>query len=286
MAVYERIWRRYEGRLTPLGRRWTVITRYALADAFSSRIFTAFYVLCLLPTLAGLFVVYLSHNAGLLEQIGLTREFVGGLTELFFQLLFTWQAIPAFFVAVIVAPSLVSADLANNALPLYLARPITRRDYVVGKIAVLALLLSPITWIGGLAVFGLQSSLEGGGWWRGHWRIAAAYLIGHLTWIVVISLLTLAISAWVRFKPAARGALFGIVFILAGFAEAVNGVTGSSLGDLVHLIRAILNVVLWIFGLPLRNDLPIAAAWLTLAASCALSLWLLHRKLRAHEVVS
>ncbi|MCU0302893.1 MAG: hypothetical protein MUC56_02390 [Thermoanaerobaculales bacterium] len=286
MAVYERIWRRYQGGLTPLGRRWTVITRYALAEAFSSRIFTAFYVLCLLPTMVGLFLVYLSHNTGLLEQIGMTREFVGGLTELFFQLLFSWQAIPAFFIAVIVAPSLISADLANNALPLYLARPITRRDYVVGKIAVLALLLSPTTWIGGLAVFVLQSSLEGGGWWREHWRIAAAYLIGHLTWIVVISLLTLAISAWVRFKPAARGALFGIVFILAGFAEAVNGVTSSSIGDLVHLVRAIINVVLWIFGLPLRNDLPIAASWLTLAAACALSLWLLHRKLRAHEVVS
>jgi ABC-2 type transport system permease protein len=285
VAVYERIWRRYQGRLTPIGRRWTVVTRYALAEAFSSRVFTAFYVLCLLPTLVGIFLVYLSHNAGLLENIGLTREFMGGLTDFFFQVLFSWQALPAFFVAVIVAPSLIAADLANNALPLYLSRPIDRRDYVVGKLAVLAILLSPITWMGGLLIFVLQSHLEGGGWWRVNWRIGAAYLIGHLTWIVVISLLSVAISAWVRFKPAARGALLGIIFILAGFAQAVNAVTGTSVGDLVHLVRAIVNVVLWIFGRPLRSDLPISASWLTLAATCALSLWLLHRKLRAHEVV-
>lgn len=286
MAVYERIWRRYGGGLTAIGRRWTVVTRYALAEAFSSRVFTAFYVLCLLPTLVGIFLVYLSHNLSLIERIGLTQEFMGGLTDLFFQVLFGWQALPAFLVAVIVSPSLIAADLSNNALALYLARPITRRDYVVGKLAVLFLLLSPITWIGGLAIFLLQAHLEGGGWGTANWRIGAAYVIGHLTWIVVISLLTLAISAWVRFKPAARGALFGIIFILAGFAQAVNGVTGTSIGDLVHLLRAIANVVLWIFGAPLHGDLPIGAAFATLIGTCLLSLWLLHRKLRAHEVVS
>jgi ABC-2 type transport system permease protein len=285
MAVYERIWRRWDGELTPIRRRWTVVTRYALADAFRSRIFTAFYVLCLLPSLIGLFLVYLSHNASLLESVGLTSEFMGGLTDVFFQVLFSWQALPAFFIAVIVGPSLIAADLSNNALSLYLARPINRRDYVLGKMAVLALLLSPVTWIGGLLIFVLQAYLAGGDWGADNWRIGAAYVIGHATWIVVVSLLTLAISAWVRFRPAASGALFGIIFILAGFAQAVNAVTGTSAGDLVHLVRAMVNVVLWIFGEPLRSDLPIAASWLTLTATCLLSLWLLHRKLRAHEVV-
>ena len=39
MAVYERTWRRYLGELTPLRWRWLVVTRYALADAFASRLF-------------------------------------------------------------------------------------------------------------------------------------------------------------------------------------------------------------------------------------------------------
>jgi len=286
MAVYERIWRRYQGDLTPLRWRAGVITKYALAEAFSSRIFTAFYVLCLLPTLIGVFLVYLSHNVSLLKQVGLTEEFMGGLTAVFFQFLFLWQALPAFFVAVIVSPSLIAADISNNALSLYLSRPVDRRDYVLGKMAVLGLLLSPITWMGGLLIFVLQAYLEGGGWGGENWRIGTAYLVGHLTWIVVISLLTLAISAWVRFKPAARGALFGIIFILSGFAEAINAVTGTSVGDLIHLTRAIVNVVMSIFGAPTHGDLPIALNWLTLIATSLLSIWMLHRKLRAHEVVS
>jgi ABC-2 type transport system permease protein len=285
MAVYERIWRRYGGQLTPLRWRASVVTRYALADAFASRIFTAFYILCLLPTLVGVFLVYLSHNTSLLQQVGLTDEFMGGLTALFFQYLFLWQALPAFFVAVIVSPSLIAADLSNNALSLYLSRPIDRRDYVLGKMAVLAILLSPITWIGGLLIFTLQVYLEGDGWGFANWRIGLAYVVGHITWIVVISLLTLAISAWVRFKPAARGALFGIIFILAGFAQAVNAVTGSSVGDLIHLTRAIFNVVMAIFGGQTEGNLPIALNWLTLIVTSLLSVWMLHRKLRAHEVV-
>jgi len=285
MAVYERIWRRYAGDLTPLRWRAAVVTKYALAEAFSSRIFTAFFVLCALPTLVGVFLVYLSHNVSLLQQVGLTEEFMGGLTDIFFQVLFAWQAFPAFFVAVIVSPSLIAADLSNNALSLYLSRPINRRDYVIGKMAVLGLLLSPITWMGGLLIFFLQAHLEGNGWWLENWRIGAAYFIGHITWILVISLLTLAISAWVRYKPAARGALFGIIFILSGFAEAVNAVTKTSMGDLIHLTRAIINVVMSIFGGTTHGDLPIALNWLTLIATCVLSIWMLHRKLRAHEVV-
>ena len=285
MAVYERTWRRYLGPLTPVRSRFLVVTRYAVADAFASRLFTAFYAACFLPSLLGLFFIYLSHNASLLQQLGMPSDLMDVLTSRFFMLLFSWQAVPAFLVALIVGPSLIAADLANGALPLYLGRPIDRRDYVLGKAAVLAILLSPMTWVMGLAVFGLQAYLEGGAWWLDNWRIGFAYLVGHATWIVVISTLSLAISAWVRFKPVARGALFFIFFILWGFATAVNQFTGTSLGDLIHLVRAINSVVLSLFGAPTPSKLPVVWNWLTLAVTTALSVWLLDRKLRAHEVV-
>ena len=285
MAVYERIWRRYGGQLTPLAWRWLVVTRYALADVFASRLFTAFYAVCFLPSVVGLFFIYLSHNVSLLQQLGMPQDLMNVLTSKFFMVLFSWQAIPAFLVTIIVSPSLIAADLANNALPLYLARPINRREYVVGKMAVLGILLSPMTWVMGATIFGLQAYLEGGTWWIDNYRIGLAYLIGHLTWILVISVLTLAISAWVRFKPAARGALFAIIFILAGFAQAVNGVTRSSWGDLIHLVRAINSVVMSLFGAPTPSGLPVSLNWLTLAGVTVLGIWLLDRKLRAHEVV-
>jgi ABC-2 type transport system permease protein len=285
MAVYERTWRRYAGALTPVRWRWLVVTRYALGDAFASRLFTAFYALCFLPSVVGIFFIYLSHNVSLLQQLGMPPDLMNVLTDQFFMLLFSWQAMPAFLVAVIVSPSLIAADLSNNALPLYLSRPIDRHEYVLGKMAVLAILLSPMTWVTGLFIFLLQSYFEGAKWGIENYRIGMAYVAGHVTWIVVISMLTLAISAWVRFKPAARGALFAIIFILAGFAEAVNGVTRTSFGDLIHLIRAINSTVLSLFGAPTPSGLPVSLNWFTLIAVTALSAWLINRKLRPHEVV-
>jgi hypothetical protein len=221
----------------------------------------------------------------LLEQLGMPPDLMEVLTSRFFMLLFSWQAIPAFLVAVIVSPSLVAADLANGALPLYLARPVDRRDYVLGKGLVLALLLSPMTWMMGLLIFAMQAYLEGGTWWSENLRIGFAYVVGHWAWIVVISMLTLAISAWVRLKTAARGALFIIFFVLWGFATAINQVTGTAAGDLINLGRAINSVVLALFNAPTPSSLGVGWNWLTLAATTASSLWLLNRKLRAHEVV-
>jgi len=285
MAVYERTWRRYLGDLTPLRWRWLVVTRYALADAFASRLFTAFYALCFLPSVVGIVFIYLSHNLSLLQQLGMPPDLMNVLTDRFFMLLFSWQALPAFLVAVIVSPSLIAADLSNNALPLYFSRPIDRHEYVLGKMAVLAILLSPMTWVMGLFIFILQAYFEGGGWGFENYQIGMAYVVGHITWIIVISMLTLAISAWVRFKPAARGALFAIIFILAGFAQAVNAVTRTSFGDLIHLIRAINSVVMSLFGAPTPSGLPVSLNWFTLIAVTVLSIWLINRKLRPHEVV-
>jgi ABC-2 type transport system permease protein len=286
MAVYERIWRRYEGTLTPLRWRAAVITRYALNEAFSSRMFTAFYVLCLLPTLVAVLAVYLSSNTELLASVQGLEGFVRGLTAVFVKFLFIWQAVPAYLIAVIVGPALISADLSNNALSLYLARPITRTEYLLGKMGVLFLVLSPVTWISGLVVTLMCALLEVEIPGLSTLRLGVAYLIGHLIWFVVVGLLTLAISAWVRFKPAARGALLAIIFILAGFAHAINAATRTSIGDLVFLTRAIGNVALWILGLPLQGDLPIAASFLTLTMTCVISIWMLYRRLRAHEVVT
>jgi ABC-type transport system involved in multi-copper enzyme maturation permease subunit len=286
VAVYERSWRRYAGPTTAIGRRFLVVTRYGLADAFSSKLFVAFYVLCSLPSLAAVLIVYLNYNTSLLEQVPAFQEIARVLAAIFVEWLFVWQAVAAFFVVVIVAPNIVAGDLANGGLSMLLARPIDRRDYVLGKMAVLFLLLSPITWIAGLLVTALRQymglEIEG----ISNLRIAAAYLVGHFVWILVLSLLSLAISVSVRFKPVARGGLFAVFVLLAAFANIVRGVTGSAVGDLIHLLRANVYIVLHILGIGRRDPhLPIAFSWLTLAATCLLSLWLLNRKLRAHEVV-
>ena len=63
--------------------------------------------------------------------------------------------------ALLVGPPLVSRDLRNNALPLYLCRPFSRTEYVMGKMSVMLILLSAITWVPQLLLFLFQSYLRG-----------------------------------------------------------------------------------------------------------------------------
>lgn len=285
MAVYERKWRRYAGPLSPASLRPGVMIRFAFQDIFASRLFALFYFACSLPIIIGIFLVYFSHNVPLLAAFGLADEFLGLWTMDFFAGLFLWQAIPAFFLAVLVGPTLVSPDLTSNGLSLILSRPISRVGYILGKMGVMFLLISPTTWIGSLLLFGLQSYMEGGGWWSENIRFLTSHLVGHLVWILVISLLSLGVSATVRHIWAARAALLAILFAMWAFGGLINEVVETSWGSIIDLMGAMVFVVAKIFNPAFSNPFPIWISWLTLLAYTALSLGVIYRKLRAHEVV-
>ena len=91
----------------------------------------------------------------------------------------------------IVGPPLVCTDLSHNGLPLYLARPIRRWEYVLGKASVLVILLSAVSWIPLLLMFFLQAYLAGNGWLWDNLRIGAGIFVGSWIWILVLSLLAL-----------------------------------------------------------------------------------------------
>ncbi len=285
MVVRDRGWRAWDGPVTPTSRRFLVLTRFALKDVFESRVFLAFYILCLLPSAAAVLAIYFSHNTQFLEQFGGLDSWFAKAPDWIFLHLFGWQAMPAFLVAVIVTPPLIAADVGNNALGVILARAISRREYVLGKAAVVFLLLSPITWIPGLLTFSLQAFLGGGQWTIDNIRIAVAFFVGHLVWIVVVTTLCLAVSAWIRLAAFSRGALLAIFIISAVVGRLVNGVTRSSIGDLLHLSRAIESVVLRFFGAVPPSALPSPANWLTLAAVVLGGLWVLNIKLRAVQEI-
>ncbi len=111
--------------------------------------------------------------------------------------------------------------------------------------------------------------------------------MGSWVWILVLSLVALAISAWVKWKPVARVTLLVVFFVFTGFARALNEALDTWWGWLFSLWAAVQNVWSSLFGLEIDSELavPAWAAWLTLAAGCSFCLWLLSRRIRAYEVV-
>ncbi len=287
MAVYKRSYRGYSGTLTPLRSRFWVITRYANRQLFHSRLLTAFFVACFVYPLGCIAWIYLLHNLTLLEQLRLPIQGLFVIDGKFFLQFMGAQGTMAFLLTAFVGPSLISADLANQALPLYLCRPLTRAEYVLGKMCVIWMLLSYVTWVPGLILFLIQGSLEGWMWTRENLWIASGVLLGSWIWILVLSMVSLALSAWIKWKLAARALLVGIFFVGAGMAEAINEVGRTHWGSLVDLLRLIGTVWGDLLRVPVfqGTEISVRSAWIVLGAVCVFSLALLARRIRAYEVV-
>jgi ABC-2 type transport system permease protein len=299
MAVYKRTYRRYEGRLTPEWSRFLVLTRYALEDMNRSRFLTLFFFGTLLWPLLCALGIYVNHSLSALKLLQVpANEQIFTVNARFFLTFLGVQSMFAFFLAALTGPGLISQDLSNNALPLYLARPFSRLEYVLGKAAVLLGLFSFMTWVPGLALFALQSYLEGAGWMWSNLRIAGGLFFGSWIWIILLTLMALSLSAWVKWKPAAGGLMFGVLFVGAGLGAAINAMLGTSFGNLINITHLIGSVWVAMFEQPMRRgagavffrvargeELPLELCWSALIAICVLCGYLLEKKIRAMEVV-
>jgi len=203
MAVYKKIYRPYDGPLTPAASRFLILPRYQFEEMRRSRFFTSFFLGALIMPIACALIIYLHHNFSALGIMNLRADQIVVIDAKFFLFFLGFQSMLGFFLAAFVGPGLVSPDLANNALPLYLARPFERSEYVLGKMSVLLILLSAMTWVPGLLLFLLQGYLEGAGWLAANLRIGGGLFLGSWIWILILSLLSLALSAWVKWKPVA-----------------------------------------------------------------------------------
>src|SRR4029078_9441624 len=190
MAVYELTYKAYKSKLTPDWSRFLILPRHTLRGVFNSKLFTAFYVICFIPLLVEAVLIYLHHNVTALAIMNLNARQLIPIDGSFFQTFVVVQGACAFVVATRVGPPLVSRDRRNNALPLYLCRPFSRTEYVIGKMSVLLILLSWITWVPQLLMFLFQSYLEGFAWFRSNLLMVSAIVISGIVWILLLALLS------------------------------------------------------------------------------------------------
>jgi ABC-2 type transport system permease protein len=292
VAVYEHTYKPYAGPLTPEWSRFLIIPRHAYRDVFRSKLFTGFFALCFVCPLVMLILIYLHHNLTAMAIFQVDLRDLAPINGTFFHIYTGIQTNGlAFLLAVLIGPPLISRDLANNALPLYLCRPFSRVEYVIGKMSVLIILISAITWVPGELLFFFQSYLEGAGWLADNFWIAIAVFVDSWTWIVLLALLSVTVSAWVKWRLAASAALFGLFMISNAIGLTVNNVLGTRWGSLLNLAVIMRTIEDSLFrnpnsmGLPQWMVLDASAAWLALAAFCACCLFLLTRKVKAYEVV-
>lgn len=292
MAVYKRKYNAYTGSLTAERARFFVLTRYAFADLFKSRFFVVLLILCLVPSLFFAGYIFIANNKTVQLLMQLRAAELFSVETQYFIVIMIVQTQAAFLLNCWVGPVLITGDLTNGALPLFLSRPLRRSDYVLGKLAVLGLLLSAVTWVPCLLLFSLQAGLAKNGWIWSHLWMVVPIVFCSAIWILMLSLISLAVSAWVKLRIVATGVIFISFFIPAGLGEMFNAIMGTYWGRLLnfsYLFRLILAKGFrersGLLGSVGWNEIPVPAAWGMMIFVCVLALVILNARLRAREAV-
>jgi ABC-type transport system involved in multi-copper enzyme maturation permease subunit len=289
LSVYKHEYRAYDGPVTPLWSRIGVLARYGFAEAWSSKITVGLFTLSMLPVIVYLIVIYLANNP--VARMLIMRGNSSGLAidASFFLKVLVSQCWLALILTAWIAPRLVSFDLSDNALPILLSHPITRFGFVFGKFIALFSSLSLVTWIPCLLLFAYQGYASPKPWMADNLQVAGGLLAGSMLWIVILSILGLALSSWVKWRVVATGIIFAAVFVPAGVGGVASAILRTKWGLLLNL--PVMMTQLWqrLLGVAEFNrigkDLPNAAIATMLFLICFVCVIMLNARIRAREVV-
>lgn len=286
MAVYRRGYQRYQGALTSRRSRLFVLPKFAWQRLMQQRLVVIIFVIATFWPIACAVFVYLSNNTELLQGFGQEALQFLKIDGQFFVIFMNAQSMFAIILSAFAGPSLIAPDLTNGALPLYFSRPLSRSEYILSRMLVLVGVLSPVTWIPGLLLFFMQSGMAGGTWFSENWRIGVGIFFGFLLYILLVSLIALTSSAYVRWRIVAGALVLGVFFVMAGAAELTNEVLRVEWASALNPARAMNQIWRSMLG---AEPIPGPDAYQCLIVVGVMTLLLaviLQRKLRPVEVVS
>jgi ABC-2 type transport system permease protein len=159
-------------------------------------------------------------------------------------------------------------------------------EYALGKLSTLFGMLSLITWIPGLLLFGMQVGMADKEWFRANWRLGPGIVAGFALWILLVSLVALASSAYARFRAVSGGLVLGFFFILGGASGIINGVFRVTWGHALNPTWAAYRIWCAMLDVDPTSGPGVPACGLVLFLILLLLALVIERKVRPVEVIS
>jgi len=186
-----------------------------------------------------------------------------------------------------VGAGLIADDRRANALSLYLSKPLTVTDYVVGKLAILLLLLAAVIWAPAMALLLVQSAFAGSlEFVRTHLSLVPAITVYSLVAIGVSSLTMLALSSLSSSSRFVGIMYAGVVFFTQAITRVLSSATGMPVWDHLSPLGALDRVGQAIFGLDGAGQPGLGPALILLTVLTVASVAILRWRVRGVEVVS
>ena len=287
MPIHTQDYRHWEGTLNPHPyTRWWIIAKAELKLLAQRKIVRLIVAVPpLIYILAHAILIYIFNQVpGIEFPFDIDNEF-------FQKFLFRNPGAgpPSSFLIALIAifggSGLISTDLKNNALSLYLSKPISWIDYLIGKFAVIGILIGCLTLVPGLLLFLEHVLLTDTPFLKENYWIPLSIVVYSVLITLSSSLLMLLFSSLTS-NP--RYAIIGFCAVWFGshvIYEVLRAITRTSKMALISIWANydILGTVL--FAGSYSYAVHWAWALLIQIALIALCLFVLHRRIRAVEIV-
>ncbi|MGE0444699.1 MAG: ABC transporter permease [Vicinamibacterales bacterium] len=279
MPIHDQGYRRYGGPRLPGGRSWWVIARAGILERLKERKFLGLLIFAWFPFVVRAVQVYAAANFAQASFIAPTaatfREFLDQ------------QGIFVFFITIFVGAGLIANDQRANALQIYLSKPLTRAEYIVGKFVTLVVFLIAVTWVPALLLLLLQMLFAGNAAFiRANLFLIPAITLFAALQVLVSSCVMLALSSLSKNRRFVAIMYAGAVFFTAAFARTLNAMTASSAWGWLSPQDALGVLADRIFRMPGTADIPLPAALAAVVVVVAASIWVVTRRVRGVEVVA
>jgi len=279
MPIHDQSYRRYAGQREQAGQAWMVIAVNGIRTIIRKRLFVGLLLLAWTPFVVGAVMVYLNASFPQFTLLSLTaqryREFLGS-QELF-----------VFFITVWVGSGLIANDKRANALQIYLSKPLTRTEYIAGKLVILSVFLLLVTWVPGMLLLILQIAFSGSfTFLRENFYLFPAVTVFSFLQVLLAAFTMLALSSLSnssRYVAILYAGAYWFPYAVYGVISAVTGSTKMSWLSLPGNLNQVGDAI---FRVQPRYTTPTAISLVAIVAVIAVSLWTLERRVRGVEVVS
>jgi len=278
--IHDQSYRHYEGERRPLGRAWNVIARTGIRSSMSRRWFMVLLAVAWIPFIAStihIYVVTMYPQASQVLPVDAHR----------FMQFIEQQGFWVFLVTIFAGSGLIAGDRRANALQIYLSKPLLRMEYIGGKFAILATLLTFITLVPALLLLLMQIMFAGNlDFLRANLYVVPAVVLASLMRVLIASATMLALSSLSKSRRFVAILFAGTIF----FTEAIFGVlyviTGSSRVAWVSIGGNMDVITDVMFRQTPRYETPVIVSVLILLGLLAVSVSVLERRVRGVEIVA
>jgi ABC-2 type transport system permease protein len=277
--IHDQTYRHYEGTRTPPGRGWLVVLTHGLKTMTDRRFFLIVLIAAWVPFVVRTVMIYAATTNAALARYA-------PVDAAMFQHFLQYQGIFVFFVTIYVGSGLIANDRRANALQIYLAKPLHRSEYILGKLLVLVTYLALVTLVPALLLVLVQVLLSGStSFLVNNSFVVPAIVLASTLRIVVCAVTMLALSSLSKSSRFAGILYAGAIFFTDAMFGVLGIITGSTRVAWTSITANLDQVSDLIFRQPLTYETPVTVSLLVLVGLVVIAASVLERRVRGVEIV-